>query len=162
QCCGATSFSKGYLASIGPYPIRFLILSHQSEVPQVDYLPAPIQCTNEIVKSKETQPALINISSEPYGPQLPQTNSTAQSDSTITTQPNQDESSTPQSIATNTQTNLYSNTNINAAISPQIFVNYFKNQANIATNKSAIIVVPTFTPPPPPQTPSSSATYIVK
>jgi len=164
QCCGATSVSKGYLASIGPYPVRFLLLSHQAFSPRVDYLPNPAQPTNESKVTNgtnsigETQPTFINISPELYGPQLPQTNVTAQMDQTTAT-PQQNNEISPDTSGTNAVANIPVNTN--AVIPPQIFVNYFKQQAGFATNKTTVIV-PTFMPPPPPSQPSSSATYIVK
>ncbi|MGC8744163.1 MAG: hypothetical protein ACP5T0_09830 [Verrucomicrobiia bacterium] len=164
QCCGATSVSKGYLASIGPYPVRFLLLSHQAFSPRVDYLPFPAQPTNDTKVSgltntaSETQPIFINISPELYGPQLPQTNATTQIDPT-TINPQQNNEISPDNSGTNAVANIPLNTN--AVIPTQIFVNYFKQQAGFATNKTTIIV-PAFMPPPPPSQPSSSATYIVK
>lgn len=157
---GAAPNIKGYLASLGPSPIRFLISDREKSSPQIDYLPSPIQLTNN--QEKSTSPLLINISSEIYGPNLPQTN-TVEIISTRPAPAPLANANPGQDVSTNTVLTIPS-TNSDQTISPQVFVNFFKNQSNLATNSASaqVIVVPPFTPPPPPNLPSSSSTYIVK
>ncbi len=157
-CYGAAH--KGYLASIGPYPIRFIFNIPQDPIPQIDYLPIPRQLTNNNETAGQTSPQtlIISTSSEFYGPPLPQSNSVE----IITSSPPDNTMQTQIQPSTNT---MAISTNENQIIPPQIFVNYFKNQNNLSTNNSPeVIVAPNFTPPPPPSASgaSSRSTYIIK